>query len=48
VAGATPLAGIEVDMVRVVIAAKRQGQGFDRDPIEFPSVAIRLLDLADQ
>ena len=48
VAGATPLAGIEGDMVRVVIATERERESIDRDPIEFSRVAIRLLDLADQ
>ena len=48
VAGASPLAGIEVDMVRVVVAAEREREPVDRDPIELARVAICLLDLADQ
>src|SRR6266550_1094752 len=48
VAGATPLAGIEGDVVGVVIAAERERETVDCDSIELSRVAIRLLDLADQ
>ena len=34
VAGATPLAGIEGDMMGVVVATEGEGQAVDRDPIE--------------
>src|SRR3954469_7056679 len=48
VAGATPLTAVEPDVVGVVIAAEREREPVDRDPIELTRVAIRLLDLADQ
>ena len=48
VAGAVPLAGIEADVVGVVVAAERERNAIDRDAIELAGVAIRLLDLADQ
>src|SRR5205814_763136 len=34
VAGASPLAGIEIDMVRVVVAAERERESVDGDSIE--------------
>src|SRR3989304_4342635 len=45
---AAPLTGVEGDVVRVVVAAERERDAIDRDPIELTGVAIRLLDLADQ
>jgi len=48
VAGASPLTGFEVDMVRVVVATEGEGEAIDGDPIELSRVAIRLFDLADQ
>src|SRR5207344_786520 len=35
-------------VVGVVVAAERERQAIDRDPIELAGVAIRLFDLADQ
>src|SRR5262245_18096761 len=48
VAGAAPLTGVERDVMRVVVATERERETVDRDAIELSSVAIRLLDLADQ
>src|SRR5436190_12878354 len=48
VAGAVPPTGVETDMVRVVVAAEREREPFERDSIELTRVAIGLLDLADQ
>ena len=48
VAGASPLTGIEGDVMRVVVATERERQPVDGDPIELSRVAIRLFDLADQ
>ena len=47
-AGAVPLTGVETQVMRVVVAAERERQSVDRDPIQLARVAIRLLDLADQ
>src|SRR5215208_3260733 len=47
-AGAVPLTGVEADVVRVVVAAEREGHTIDRDPVQLAGVTIRLLDLADQ
>jgi hypothetical protein len=43
-----PLAGIEADVMGVVVTTERQGDALDRDPIKLACVAIRLLDLADE
>src|SRR5450759_919271 len=48
VARTVPLAGVETDVMGVVVPTERQGDAFDRDAIQLASVAIRLLDLADE
>src|SRR4051794_18290182 len=47
VAGARPSIGIESNAVAVVVAAERHAEPLEPDAIKLPSVAIRLLDLAD-
>src|SRR5450432_1041551 len=48
VAGAAPLSGHEGHVMGVVVATERQRKLVDRNPIELASIAICLLDLANE
>src|SRR3954468_15666777 len=45
---AMPPAGVEADVMRVVVTTERQGNALDRDAVHLAGVAVRLLDLADE
>src|SRR3977135_1031915 len=47
-AGAVPLAGVETDVMGVVVATEGESEPVDRDPIELTRVGILLRALADQ